>query len=78
MMADMIGAKPSYVSMFKASARITAINVWLAKANLITKSCWLTLMGASAKSHGKESVKYYSIAKREWKIGNNNPLQLFG
>lgn len=46
----------------------------MAEANHMAKSHWLTLMGVSSKSYGKVSIKYYSLAKMEWIIGNNSPL----
>lgn len=50
--------------MFKASFHITFANA-MAEANQMAKSHWLTLTGVSAKSYGKVSIKYYSLAKME-------------
>lgn len=50
--------------MFKTSFHITFANV-KAEANHMAKSHRLTLMGVSAKSYGKVSIKHYSLAKME-------------
>lgn len=62
-MANMLGAEPISANIFKGSAHIAFTYVLLAEAIYTAKSHWLPLMGGSAKSYGKESIKHYSLAK---------------